>query len=249
MEAKKKEKNQEKKRENGVIKGAVIIAAGGFIAKILGAIYRIPLTNLIGGHGIGLYQMVYPVYCILLTVSATGIPSSVATLTAQRIERGESALPLLKKAVLLFAMIGVVSAAFMIAFAPALAKAQQSEEVLWGYYLLAPSVVLTSLISAFRGYFQGKNNMLPTALSEITEQAVKVGLGLSFAYFFKDNLQKAVCSLLLAVTLSELAALVLMLVIFYRKKKERKIKDPETTIVSGSFISFFNVYLNPNYVR
>lgn len=57
------------------LKGAAIIAVGGFVAKLVGALYRIPLTNLIGGHGIGLYQMVYPVYCLLLTVSATGIPS------------------------------------------------------------------------------------------------------------------------------------------------------------------------------
>ena len=64
--------------------------------------------------------------------------------------------------------------------------------------------------------------MFPTALSEIIEQAVKVGLGLLFAYLFKTNLQKAVCSLLLAVTLSEMGALVLMLAIFYRSKKREK---------------------------
>ena len=56
-----------KSKENGLIKGAVWIAAGGFIAKVIGAIYRIPLTNLIGGRGLGLYQMVYPAYCLLLT--------------------------------------------------------------------------------------------------------------------------------------------------------------------------------------
>ena len=62
------------KRKSGFLSGAVWIAAGGFIAKALGAVYRIPLTNLIGGYGLGLYQLVYPVYCLLLTVSATGIP-------------------------------------------------------------------------------------------------------------------------------------------------------------------------------
>ena len=79
-----------KNKGNGLIKGAAWIAAGGFIAKIIGAIYRIPLTNLIGGYGLGLYQLVYPVYCLLLTVSATGIPSSIAKLTAERIARKEN---------------------------------------------------------------------------------------------------------------------------------------------------------------
>ena len=69
------------KKKDGVLKGAAWIAAGGFIAKIIGALYRIPLTNLIGSEGIGLYQLVYPFYCLLLTVSATGIPSSIAKLT------------------------------------------------------------------------------------------------------------------------------------------------------------------------
>lgn len=65
-------------KKQSFLKGAAIIAAGGFIAKLIGALYRIPLTNLIGGYGMGLYQMVYPFYCLLLTVSATGIPSSIA---------------------------------------------------------------------------------------------------------------------------------------------------------------------------
>lgn len=56
------------------LKGAIIISVGGFIAKLLGAIYRIPLTNVLGGEGMGIYQMVYPLYCLLLTVSATASP-------------------------------------------------------------------------------------------------------------------------------------------------------------------------------
>jgi stage V sporulation protein B len=73
-----------------------------------------------------------------------------------------------------------------------------------------------SAISVFRGYFQGRNQMMPTALSEITEQAVKVGFGLLFAYLFRANVQRAVVFLLLAVSLSELSALFLMLFLFHR---------------------------------
>lgn len=75
-------------KKQSFLKGAATIAAGGFIAKLIGALYRIPLTNLIGGYGMGLYQMVYPFYCLLLTVSATGIPSSIAKMTAEKRARG-----------------------------------------------------------------------------------------------------------------------------------------------------------------
>lgn len=202
--------------KGGFLRGAITIAAGGFIAKLIGALYRIPLTNLIGGHGIGLYQMVYPLYCMLLTVSATGIPSSIAKLTADRVGRGESAMPVFKTAMKLFVIIGVVGSLVMAGLAPLLSRAQGSREVLGGYFALAPSVALVSAISVYRGYFQGKNNMTPTALSEVLEQLVKVGVGLLFAYLFKSNVAKAVTYLLLAVSISELVALLLMMFLFRR---------------------------------
>ena len=198
------------------LKGAAWIAGGGFIAKLIGALYRIPLTNLIGGYGIGLYQLVYPVYCLLLTVSATGIPSSIAKLTAERIGNGESSMPLFKTAMKLFLLIGLAGSLLMMALAPALSAAQGSRAVLGGYYALAPSVLLVSAISVFRGWFQGQNKMHPTALSEIAEQAIKVGFGLLFAYLFRDNVERAVIFLLLSVSLSELFALCLMLFLFRR---------------------------------
>ena len=160
------------------LKGALWIAAGGFVAKLVGALYRIPLTNLIGGRGLGLYQMVYPVYCLLLTVSATGIPSSIAKLTAEKIGKGEDDRQVFSLSMRLFLIVGLCGTLLMVIVAPFLAHAQGSGEVLGGYYALAPSVLLVSAISVFRGWFQGRNKMYPTALSEITEQVVKVGFGL-----------------------------------------------------------------------
>ena len=197
-------------------KGAAWIAVGGFVSKMIGALYRIPLTNLIGGRGLGLYQLVYPVYCLLLTVSATGIPSSIAKLTAERLAKGKEDFPVFKTAMKLFLLIGGVGTALMALLAPLLAKAQGSQEVLGGYYALAPSVLLVSAISVFRGWFQGRNKMFPTAVSEMTEQLVKVGFGLLFAYWFREDVAKAVVSLLLAVSLSEGVTLLLMIIFFKR---------------------------------
>ena len=211
---------KEKNGKTGFLKGAAWIALGGFIAKLIGAVYRIPLTNLIGGHGLGLYQLVYPVYCLLLTVSATGIPSSISKMTAEKIGKGESDRPLFKTAMLLFLLIGGVGSILMALLAPLLARAQGSESVLNGYYALAPSVFLVSAISVFRGWFQGRNEMCPTAMSEITEQAVKVGFGLLFAYLYRSNVEKAVVFLLLSVSISELVALLLMIFLYKKRKKK-----------------------------
>ena len=217
-----------KKKENGaraLVPGAAWIALGGFIAKVIGALYRIPLTNFIGGKGMGLYQMAYPVYCLLLTVSATGIPSSIAKLTAERIGRGESEKPLFVAAMRLFLIIGGVGTILMCAVSPFLAKAQGSEEILFGYFALAPSVFIVAIISVFRGYFQGKNHMFPTAASEIIEQVIKVGAGLFFAWRFQENTAKAVVFLLLSVSISEVIACLFMVFAYRRyKRKEKPVK-------------------------
>ena len=211
-------KTKTKNGKSGFIKSAVTIATGGFIAKLIGALYRIPLTNLIGGKGIGLYQLVYPVYCLLLTVSATGIPSSIAKLVAEKIGKNQSPQSVFKTAMKLFLSVGFVGSVLMAVFAPVLANAQGSKSVVAGYYALAPSVLLVSAISVFRGYFQGKNDMIPTALSEITEQLVKVALGLIFAYIYRERIERAVVFLLLAVSVSELFALCLMWLLYKRDK-------------------------------
>lgn len=214
---------REKNKKGEFIKGAVWIAFGGFTAKVIGALYRIPLTNLIGGKGLGLYQMIYPVYCLLLTVSATGIPSSIAKLTAERIAKGGSGVGVFKRAMKLFLLIGGAGSIVMLLIAPFLSKAQGIQEVMGGYFTLSPSVFLVSAISVFRGYFQGKNKMYPTAVSEITEQTVKVGFGLLFAYLYRGNIEKAVVYLLLSVSISELFSLLLMC-FFYKREQKKGIK-------------------------
>ena len=214
--------------KGGFLKGAAWIALGGFVAKLIGGLYRIPLTNIIGGRGLGLYQLVYPVYCLFLTAS-TGVPSTVAKLTAEQLGQNKSAEPLFKRAMKLFFAVGLAATALMAIVAPFIAKAQGAEEVLGGYYALAPSVVLVSVISVFRGYFQGANDMLPTALSEVVEQVVKVGLGLLFAYFFRANIAQTVVWLLVAVSLSEVFAL-LMLFGIYRRGKSGVKRGNEYTV-------------------
>lgn len=216
MEAENAAEGRRLMKKQSFLKGAAIIAAGGFLAKLIGALYRIPLTNLIGGYGMGLYQMVYPFYCLLLTVSATGIPSSIAKLVAEKRAQGVSGKPVLKSAFVLFLSIGALGTLLMIMLSPLLSRAQDCVELKNGYIALAPSVLLVSAISVFRGWFQGENNMLPTALSEVTEQLVKVGFGLLFAYLFRSDVNKAVTYILLSVSISETAALILMFVLFKR---------------------------------
>ncbi len=175
------------KAKQNFLQGAFIISLGGIVAKILGACYRIPLANILGAEGLGIYQMVYPLYCLLLTISATGIPSGLARMVSKAdLGEGYSSKILLKKALLLFATIGIAASLLMFFLSPLFALIQNENKSIFAYRILAPSVLFVSIISCFRGYFQGKSNFIPTATSEIIEQLIKVLLGLTFLFTFKN---------------------------------------------------------------
>ena len=138
-------------KRQGYLKGALIISAGGFVSKLLGAVYRIPLIAILGGTGMGIYQMVYPLYCILLTVSASGIPTGIARLIASGNAEGAE-----KRAFLLYGGIGLCGSLVMYALSGILSAAQGEPAVALCCKLLSPSVLFVAIISVVRGYFQGK---------------------------------------------------------------------------------------------
>ena len=186
------------RKSQSFVKGALIISAGGFLSKLLGAVYRIPLVAILGGEGMGIYQMVYPLYCILLTVSASGIPTGIARIISSGNSRGAE-----KRAFYLYGGIGLIGSLIMFALSAPLAAAQGEAGVAACCRLLSPSVFFVAIISVVRGYFQGKGNMFPTAFTEVLEQGVKVAAGIVLASFYSGNVLKATAAAVLAVTVSE----------------------------------------------
>lgn len=197
-------------KKQGYIKGAVIISAGGFISKMLGAVYRIPLVAFLGGTGMGIYQMVYPLYCILLTVSASGIPTGIARIISSGEGQGAE-----RKAFYLYGGIGLIGSLFMFAFSGLLAKAQGEPAVEQCCMALSPSVFFVALISVVRGYFQGKGNMYPTAFTEVAEQVIKVAAGCALAGMYRGDVAKATSAAVFAVTISEVVTCVFAVALYY----------------------------------
>lgn len=203
-------------KKQSFIKGAIIISFGGFVSKILGAVYRIPLTAFLGGEGMGIYQMVYPLYCILLTVSASGIPTGIARLISSGNGAGAE-----KQAFALYGTIGIVGTLLMYLFSAPLAALQGESAINLCCVMLCPSVFFVSVLSVVRGYFQGRGNMYPTAITEISEQVIKVAVGCALAYLFRDDITLAVASTLFAVTVSEIIS-TLIAVVWYLKSRAKQ---------------------------
>jgi stage V sporulation protein B len=225
--------------------GAAILAFAGVICRLLGVVIRIPLTNIVGNFGMGLYQMVFPLYALLLIVSSAGVPIAISKMVAKEKIGGniENCKKILINSLILLGAVGfVVSALFMI-FANQIAALQGNRSVGIIYLAIAPSIFFVCLISAFRGYFQGFQNMIPTAASQILEQIVKVGVGISLAsLFIGTSVTMAVFGAILAITISEIVAL-FFLVATYQFLRKRGGNPTRKTAGKGTghfknYISF-----------
>ena len=196
------------KVKNTLFSGALWLGIGTFIAKLLGAVYRIPLTNKLGGLGLGLYQMVFPVYALLLDFSGAGLPSALSRIIAMQENKDEVAKRFLINSIKLFFVLGILASIFMAIFSTNIARLQGNEGAKTAYLFLSPAVMIVSIISCFRGYFQAYLDMRPTAVSQIIEQFVKLIFGLIFINIFMPNIPLSVAGATLAITISEVFALV-----------------------------------------
>ncbi len=221
--------------KNTIVRGATALAVGAFLAKLIGAIYRIPFTNLLGGEGLGLYQMVFPVYCVLLDFAGAGVPNAISKIISGYKGKDEKAYAknVLINSLKLLTILGAVGSALMLLLSLPLSSLQGNKNAYLGYVFLSPAVLTVSLISCFRGYFQGKMKMTPTAVSQVIEQLVKAGIGILAVYLLLPNIPLAVGGATFAVTLAEIVAL-LYLVIAYRKTKPIGVKYDKGTFIPQS---------------
>lgn len=210
-----------KSEKRNILLSAGILGLGTFFVKFIGAIYRIPLTNILKSDGIGLYQMVFPVYALLLDFSGASVPSALSKLIA---EKGENSYIYAKKYLLkcikFFGVVGILATSFILSFSKVISRAQGNENAKFAYLFLAPAIFFVCIISCYRGAFQGLKDMKPTAISQIIEQVVKVVLGLLLATFFISNTPLAVGGATLAITVSEICAVIYLA--FLWKKREKK---------------------------
>ncbi len=193
-----------------ILKGGIVLGLGTLISKILGALYRIPLTNVLGSEGIGIYQTVFPFYSMLISLSSSGIPNGIAKLVAE----GKNPKKVVYKSIIAFGGLGLLGSVTMFLLGGYIAKSQGNYQAKGLYAVLSPSVFLVSILSVVRGYHQGNGNLKPTGFSQIVEQLVKLTIGLGLAYFFADTPLKGALYATAAVTVSEVAALNFILAFF-----------------------------------
>ncbi|MNO20650.1 putative cell division protein YtgP [compost metagenome] len=161
-----------------LLKGAAVLSIAAIITKLLGTLQKIPLQN-IGGDGVfGIYNTVYPFYTILITLATAGFPTVVSKFVAERHAAGteEDQRAVLRVATACLSILGIAGFLFMYFGAPFLSKLIGSSHIVPALRSAAPALLFIPLSASLRGYFQGLQNMMPTAISQVTEQAVRVAV-------------------------------------------------------------------------
>ncbi len=228
---------QDKKKS--FLNGALILAAAGLICKVIGAIYKIPLRNFIGEEAMGIYSIVYPIYTFLLIFSTSGIPTAISKLVAQERSKGNhaGAHAVFISSLKMLSIIGGTTTALMLFGAPMISswlKINSPEPIM----AIAFSLLFVSLLSAWRGYYQGLQNMTPTAITQLIEQIVKLAAGFYFAISWQnkfDNYVLSAAGALLGITISELAAFIVIFVM-YRVSKKKIITFTEKNRTKTSYL-------------
>lgn len=209
-------------KQKNFVKGAAVLGLAGIVCKAIGAVFRIPLANIVGEVGMGNYQLAYPIYSLLLVVSTAGLPSAISKMVSERLTVGDyrGAHSVFKVAFKILLILGILTTLVMAGFSKPIAAALGRAEAWPTFMAIAPALFFVSILSAYRGYFQGMQSMTPTAMTQLVEQVFKLvcGLGLASMWIEKGP-EYGAAGALAGVTLSEICALALIMGCYARKKK------------------------------
>ena len=226
------------------IKGTVILSVAGLIAKILSALFRVPLGNLIQDIGMGYYGAPYPIYTLLTSIAIVGIPSTIAKLVAERRVKGEykAAHEIFTNTLWLMMGIGLVVSLLIALCAPGMIYLfKWEEETVYSILGLALSPLLVCTMGVFRGYFQGRQDMTPTALSQVLENLGRFLTGLTLAYFFMPDVAKAAGGASFGATAGGIFGTLVLVVIYLRRKSGIKKEIEKSTDYKNKSLTFKKV--------
>lgn len=256
-------------KKQGFLYGSAVLMISAVAVKALGALFKIPLTNMLGGRGMGYFSAAYSIFMPIYAVSVTGLPAAAAKCTAEAMEKdGEAGAQTVKSIGLrLFGLVGLAS--FLVILTAAYPFCKYAVRDMYTFpaaAVIAPSVIAGCLMSVYRGYYEGRRNMYPTAVSQVVEGTVKLIAGLFFCWgtlflarerpgaFLRligcenrhiDPMEAAVpysaAAAVLGITLSSFGGLIW--IFLYDLRQSRK-KSPETVHMGSTGLSSGKIHEN-----
>lgn len=225
MEIENTQKNQ------NFLKGTLILTLSSIVVKVIGSLNWIFLSRVLGGEGIGLYQMGFPIYLMAITVSSAGIPVAISIITSEKLANKDyrGAKRVFNVSLRLLFISGLVFSSALLFGAGWLTENHyiRDSRAYYSIIALAPAVFFVTFLASFRGYLQGWQIMTPTAWSEVVEQIMRVITMLIFAdLFLPYGLAYAAGGASMGAGVGAFCAL-LVLCWFYARLKKRMQKEIE----------------------
>ena len=220
-------------KKQSFIQGAFILVAASLLVKLIGAFFKIPLAHLIDDEGMGIFNAAYSIYTVMFIVATAGFPTAISKMVAESLalDRQREAERIFKVSMAVLCVIGVAGSLFLFFGADVLASVIASKSSAMAIRAISPAVLCVSFMAVIRGFFQGRSNMYPTAVSEVSEAVGKLVFGYLFAWLFiNHSVEKASAGAVFGVTMGTFLGLVTLLValFIYRKKGEKTLVGQRT---------------------
>ena len=219
------QQDEMKQKPNRLLRGTLVLTIAGVVVKVIGSLNWIILSRVLGGEGIGLYQMAFPIYLLALSLSTAGIPVAISIITAEKVAfsdyRGANrvfnlSLSFLAVTGIALSVLVYFGAGWLIEY-----KIIRDPRAYYSLLALAPAIFLVTLLSCFRGYLQGWQNMTPTAVSQIVEQLFRVGAMLLFAiWLLPQGIEYAAGGASMGAGAGAAAGLVVLLFYYWRLQRK-----------------------------
>lgn len=183
-------------KKQNVLNGAMILIVATALVKVIGAVYKIPLTGIIGSLGRGYFASAYNIYTPIYAISMAGLPVAVSTIVSRNAALGKyrDVKQVMKITFPLFLVLGLVGSGVLLVAAKPYVTSVGSPLAIYSVMAIAPSTLFCCIMSTYRGYYEGLNNMYPTAISQVIESLGKLVFGLAFSYGIVDYAEKQIAA-------------------------------------------------------
>lgn len=176
--------SEKSSKKQNVLNGAMILIVATALVKVIGAVYKIPVTGIIGSLGRGYFASAYNIYTPIYAISMAGLPVAVSTIVSRNAALGKyrDVKQVMKITFPLFLGLGLIGSCVLLAAAKPYVESVGSPLAIYSVIAITPSILFCCIMSTYRGYYEGLNNMYPTAISQVIESLGKLVFGLAFSY-------------------------------------------------------------------
>jgi len=220
-------------KEQSMTKGFAILSAAGMLVKVMSLLYIPLMRYIIGDEGYGIYGAAYQVYAFVFVLTNAGVPIAISKMVSELTAVGnyKDAVKGFKLARFALLIIGVSMAGMLLIFAAPLSNVLHYKKAYYALLVLSPSILFTSVASAYRGYFQGRGNMTPTAVSQVIEQGINTVFSVIFAaYLMRFGLEAGVAGGSIGTSIGSLASAVFLV---YSYNKIKRFKSSSDKLIEG----------------